>query len=75
MFFDLVFLIDVLGSMGVDVFVLVKNGIEGEYYGLLVLDFVRYVVKIILEILDDYDRLGIVMFSISSKVSLCLCVF
>jgi len=66
---DIVLVIDISGSMGVDAPVPTKPGEVEERNGLSVLDLVKHASLTIVESLNENDRLGIVTFSSSAKVS------
>lgn len=63
---DIVLVIDVSGSMGMDAPV---PGDSKERLGLSVLDLTKHAARTILETLGDEDRLGIVTFSSEAHVS------
>ncbi len=65
---DIVLVIDVSGSMGLDAPVPTNPGETVERTGLSVLDLVKHAARTILETLDEKDRLGIVTFSAQAKV-------
>ena len=65
---DIVLVIDVSGSMGLDAPAPTKPGETEERNGLSVLDLVKHAALTILESLNKNDRLGIVTFATSAKV-------
>ena len=65
---DIVLIIDVSGSMGIDAPVPTHPGEPEERNGLNVLDLVKHASLTILESLNETDRLGIVTFSSKARV-------
>jgi len=65
---DIVLVIDVSGTMGVDAPVPTNPGEEIEPSGLSVLDLVKHAARTIVETLNENDRLGIVTFASQAKV-------
>ena len=66
---DIVLVIDVSGSMGLDAPVPTNPGETVERTGLSVLDLVKHAARTILETLNEGDRLGIVTFASQAKAS------
>lgn len=65
---DIVLVIDVSGSMGLNAPLPDNSGKKTENFGLSVLDLVKHAAKTILSTLDGRDRLGIVTFSETAKI-------
>jgi len=65
---DIVLVIDVSGSMGLDAPAPTKPGEVEERNGLSVLDLVKHASLTIVESLNEHDRLAIVTFSTVAKV-------
>ncbi|OAA56319.1 von willebrand factor type a domain containing protein [Niveomyces insectorum RCEF 264] len=65
---DIVLVIDVSGSMGVDAPVPAVEGEAAEENGFSVLDLVKHAARTILETLDTGDRIGLVQFATAASV-------
>lgn len=65
--------IDTSGSMSVNVTIQNSSG-ERETYNLCILDLVKYATKVIIKVLEPFDRLSIVSYNSSASVLLDSCL-
>lgn len=68
---DIVCVIDISGSMGVDVSIKTSQG-QGEDHGLSILDVVKHAATTVAAALNSHDRLGIVTFDENSYIHMDL---